>query len=43
MMDRAKDSLAVVRELAQEVDDGPRALGVKTGRRLIEEEQELGL
>jgi hypothetical protein len=39
----AEDSLPCVGELAKEGDDSPRALGVKTAGRFVEEEEELGL
>ena len=41
LVDRAKNGLALVRELPQEPDDVPRALTVQPGRRFIQEQQEL--
>ena len=42
-MDRAQDREALIGEIAQERHDGPRALRIKTGGRLVEEKEELGL
>lgn len=40
-MDRAKDGLAVIRQSAKEGHNGPCALRIKTGGRLVKEEQQL--
>lgn len=44
LVDRAQDRLpGLVRELAQERDDRPRALRVQSGRRFVEEQEQAGL
>ena len=42
-MDRAKDSLALVRQLPQEPDDVPRALAIQSRGRFVQEQQQFGL
>jgi hypothetical protein len=43
LMDGAEDALASGSQLAQEPDDVEGALAIETRRRLVEEEQQLGL
>ena len=38
-MDRADDGLAAVREVAEEAGNRPRALRIKTGGRLVKEDE----
>jgi hypothetical protein len=42
-VDRAQNSLVVCRQLLQKLEDAPGRLGIETGGRLIEEQEELGL